>query len=429
MEEITNSQKQQKQPLWFKALLIFGISVALLIPQMFITHLIDERQSTRTDAQEEVAQSWSGTQHVAGPAIIIPSAKDDTYLTIFPSALKITGDLKTQTLRRGIFDFSVYNVPLSITGEFDFPEKLSRVDLNQYLTESAYLFVSLSDLRGLTDNATLNWNGVKQTIETAAGSSSTDIATGLTCAVNIQSILDGQKVRFNIQLSLKGSDGLYVAPVGNANTVELKSDWGSPSFQGNFLPTSREVSDNGFSATWKVLALNRNFGQVRTSNSSWTNLMDGCEFGVDLHIPVDQYQQTTRTVKYAFLVIVLTFAVVFFVEIRRDTFIHPIQYLLIGIALLLFYTLLLSFSEHIAFSYSYLIAAVMTIGLITTFMAAILKNNRKTALIVGLLLSVLYVFLYVLLQLETFALLVGSIGLFIILAVAMFVTVKLRNER
>lgn len=429
MEEITNSQNQKKQPLWFKALLIFGISVALLIPQMFITHLIDERQSTRTAAQEEVAQSWSGTQHVAGPAIIIPSAKDDTYLTIFPSALKITGDLKTQTLRRGIFDFSVYNVPLSITGEFDFPEKLSRVDLNQYLTESAYLFVSLSDLRGLTDNATLNWNGVKQTIETAAGSSSTDIATGLTCAVNIQPILDGERVRFNIRLSLKGSDGLYVAPVGNANTVELKSDWESPSFKGNFLPTSREVSDNGFSATWKVLALNRNFGQVRTNSSSWTNLMDGCEFGVDLHIPVDQYQQTTRSVKYAYLVIILTFAVVLFVEIRRDTSIHPIQYLLIGIALMLFYTLLLSFSEHIAFSYSYLIAAIMTIGLITTFMAAILKNNRKTALIVGLLLSVLYVFLYVLLQLETFALLVGSIGLFIILAVAMFVTVKLRNER
>ena len=429
MEVISTKQEEKSPRLWLKALLIFGISVALLIPQVLITHLIDERQATRTEAQSEVSQSWSGTQHIAGPAIIIPNSNDSSYISIFPSDLKITGNLTTETLKRGIFNFSVYNVPLTITGEFDFPAKLASMNISHYVMEKAYLFISLSDLRGLTDNATLTWNGEKHTIETATGGSNNDIATGLTYAVNIQPILDGQKIRFTIQLPLKGSEGLYVAPVGNITNAELKSDWGSPSFQGNFLPTSRQVSDSGFTASWKVLAMNRNFGQVRTNSTCWDSLMEDCEFGVDLHIPVDQYQQTTRTVKYAFLVIVLTFAVVFFVEIRRNTFIHPIQYLLIGIALLLFYTLLLSFSEHIAFSCSYLIAAIMTIGLITAFMAAILKGNRKTAFIVGLSLSALYIFLYVLLQLETYALLVGSIGLFVILAVAMFATVKLRNER
>lgn len=428
MEVITTKQEEKSMSLWIKALIIFGISLVLCIPQWLIQHIIDERQATRAEAQSEVSQSWSGTQHIAGPAIIIPNASDDSYLTIFPSELKITGNLKTQTLRRGIFNFNVYNVPLTLTGEFDFPEKLSSMITNKYATQEAYLFISLNDLRGLTDNATLTWNGEKKTIASSLGSNSNDIATGLTCAVNIQPILDRQKIRFTIQLPLKGSNGLYVAPVGNTNTVEFQSDWGSPSFQGNFLPTSRQVSDSGFSATWKVLALNRNFGQVRTSSSNWTNLMDSCEFGAELNIPVDQYQQTTRSVKYAFLVILLTFAVVFFVEIRRSTSIHPIQYGLIGIALLLFYTLLLSFSEHIAFSYSYLIAAFMTIVLITAFIAAILRNNRKTALTVGVLLSALYVFIYVLLQLENFALLVGSIGLFVILALAMFVTVKLRNN-
>ena len=156
--------------------------------------------------------------------------------------------------------------------------------------------------------------------------------------------------------------------------------------------------------------------------------MSGSELGVKLCIPVDQYQQTTRTVKYAILIIVLTFAVVFFVEIRRKVNIHIVQYILIGIALLLFYTLLLSFSEHLSFFISYLIAALMTIGLITTFMAAILKD-KKTALVVGGLLTLLYIFIFVLLQLESYALLAGSLGLFVILAVTMYATVKLRKSK
>jgi inner membrane protein len=149
------------------------------------------------------------------------------------------------------------------------------------------------------------------------------------------------------------------------------------------------------------------------------------EFGVMMRVPVLQYQQTTRTVKYAYLFIFLTFATVFFVEYRRQTPIHPVQYLLIGAALLVFYTLLLSFSEHIPFLWSYLIAMLMTIVLITGYLAGILKI-RKTALMVGALLLLLYVFMYVLLQMETYALLFGSLGIFVILAVLMFVSLKVK---
>ena len=170
-----------------------------------------------------------------------------------------------------------------------------------------------------------------------------------------------------------------------------------------------------------MLALNRDFAQVLNSHAE---LKKAQPFGVDLKVPVEQYQQTTRSIKYAYLIILLTFAVVFFVEIRRQTPIHPVQYALVGIALMLFYTLLLAFSEHLTFLLSYLIASVMTIGLITLFMRTLLRNTRA-ALFIGLLLTVLYTFIYVIMQLESYALLVGSLGIFVILAVAMYASQKI----
>ena len=184
------------------------------------------------------------------------------------------------------------------------------------------------------------------------------------------------------------------------------------------------MNDNGFQASWKVLAINRDYPQFFSRNSDNHRQLSSSTFGVNLKVPVEQYQQTDRAIKYAFLIILLTFAAVFFVEMRKSTPIHPVQYLLIGIALIIFYTLLLSFSEHINFGLSYLIASVMTIGMIVVFMASIAKD-KKTALGIGLLLTVLYAFVYVLLQLESYALLVGSVGLFIILGIAMFATQKI----
>jgi inner membrane protein len=220
---------------------------------------------------------------------------------------------------------------------------------------------------------------------------------------------------------LKGSNYLYFLPVGRTTSLHLSSDCPTPSFTGRYLPADREVSEQGFTADWKVLALNRDFAQVLSSHSELRNAQS---FGVDLKVPVEQYQQTTRSIKYAYLIILLTFAVVFFVENRRLTPVHPVQYALVGIVLMLFYVLLLSFSEHLTFLLSYIIASVMTIGLITLFMRALLKNHRA-ALLIGLLLLILYTFIYVIMQLESYALLVGSLGVFIILAAAMYASQKI----
>jgi inner membrane protein len=210
-------------------------------------------------------------------------------------------------------------------------------------------------------------------------------------------------------------------PVGRTTTVALTSDCPTPSFGGDYLPANRNVTPQGFTADWKVLGLNRDFPQILSSSAALGNSA-GIE--VSLRVPVEQYQQTTRSIKYAYLVILLTFAIVFLVENRRQTPIHPVQYALVGLALVLFFTLLLSFSEHIAFGLSYLIASLMTISLITLFMRALLRQWGG-ALAVGGLLVLLYLFIYVLLQLESYALLVGSLGIFAILAAAMYASRKI----
>ena len=219
------------------------------------------------------------------------------------------------------------------------------------------------------------------------------------------------------------------APVGQTTTVNLTSDCVTPSFNGYYLPDERQVTDTGFQAEWKVLAINRDYPQVLDDsflrfNDYGNTDFEESTFGVELKVPVEQYLQTDRAIKYAFLIILLTFAAVFFIEMRKAKPIHPVQYLLVGIALTIFYTLLLSFSEHMNFGLSYLIASVMTIGMIVVFMASVTKD-KKTAMGIGLLLAVLYAFVYVLLQLESYALLVGSVGLFIILGIAMFATQKI----
>lgn len=408
-----------------KMLLIAGLCLTFLIPQVLITHTIDERQGTRNEAQQELSKSWGREQHVSGPVIVIPGYEPSTPdIVLCPNDLNIQSSVKTQSLKRGIFHFNVYSAPITMTGDFNYPEKLANRDLSSYDLSKAFVLLDISDLRGLTGIVKLKWGDKTLTVESPSANSSTKI-DGLTVPIDLYQLRESGVIAFSISIPLKGSNGLYITPVGNSNTIALNSDYGSPSFQGNFLPVERKISENGFSAQWSVLALNRTFGQVFTLTEDWDYISDKAELGVDFCIPVDQYQQTTRAVKYTLLVVALTFAVVFFVEIRKKTRIHPIQYILIGFAIVLFYTLLLSLSEHIAFHLSYIIAAVVTIGCITIYLSAIIRN-LKTALVIGGGLTLLYAFIFVLLQLENYALLVGSIGLFCILGAAMYASQKIK---
>ena len=203
----------------------------------------------------------------------------------------------------------------------------------------------------------------------------------------------------------------------------MTSNCTTPSFAGSFLPANREVTKDGFTSDWKVVQVNRNYPQVIAGNAYYRAVNDS-KFGVNVLIPLQHYQKSMRTVKYAILIILLTFVVSFFVEMIQKKDIHPVQYLLIGLALCLFYSLLVSISEHTSFTIAYIIAALMTDGLITCYLAGVLKI-KKTALAIGGLLLALYAFIFVLLQLESYALLAGSIGLFVLLAVLMHYSQKI----
>ena len=410
------SRMKRSDRMLLKLLLIGLISLILLIPQQIILHVVNERNATQVEAEKDVEQMWSAPQRVIGPVVRIPSKNYHKDVYLLPESLQVKGDVKTEKRHRGNFDVTVYTADLTLDGSLQLPNLSEYVD-SVYDISKAEVLISLSDFRGLSENVVLRLNGNEYTMRSDKDE---ELGSVLCCRVPVREMQDSVSATYSVQLSLKG----------NSTSVQLTSNCATPSFQGNFLPDERTVTDSGFTSTWKVLALNRDFGQSVTQwvygdGGSHSVSMKKNEFGVMMRVPVLQYQQTTRTVKYAYLFIFLTFATVFFVEYRRQTPIHPVQYLLIGAALLVFYTLLLSFSEHIPFLWSYLIAMLMTIVLITGYLAGILKI-RKTALMVGALLLLLYVFMYVLLQMETYALLFGSLGIFVILAVLMFVSLKVK---
>ena len=412
-----NSRSSLK--LGIKLLLILIISILLLIPQAIIMNMVDERSNTETAANLEVTEKWGSGQTLKGPVLFIPGDSAANNIYLLPEALDIKGDIQSRMLKRGIYDFTVYETTLDLSGHFALSKEIKAEQLQHLRTDRAKLLFAITDFKGFADNPTLLYNG--QPAELSSEALQLGSYNALSCSVDIQPILDGGQISYRLTVPLKGSNYLYFLPVGRTSSVRLTSDCPTPSFTGRYLPADREVSAQGFNADWKVLALNRDFAQVLNSQSELRNAQS---FGVDLKVPVEQYQQTTRSIKYAYLIILLTFAVVFFVENRRLTPVHPVQYALVGIALMLFYVLLLSFSEHLTFLLSYIIASVMTIGLITLFMRALLKNHRA-ALLIGLLLLILYAFIYVIMQLESYALLVGSLGVFIILAVAMYASQKI----
>ena len=403
-----------------KLVVIILISLVFLIPQIIIQNLIDERNLTMEEASSDIKEKSGGPNNVSGPYIKLTEIatsenetpdenKTDEYCYILPESLEITGNLEASFLHRGIFEYPVYEVPLVISGEFVLPKEFESKRDKQWDFEKAYVRLGVSTLQNVRDNVVISLDGQKVSMQP-------NNSAVLECEVDLLRLLDGKTVKFSIDLPLKGAESLKFKPFGRTTTVNLTSNYATPSFNGSYLPDEREVTANGFSASWKVLSINRDYPQIFPKFE--TNIYNST-FGVELIVPVEQYQQTTRAVKYSMLIILLTFATVFFFETRKAKPIHPVQYLLIGSALIVFYTLLLSFSEHISFSLSYLISAVMTVGLIVAFVATIMKDF-KTTLGLGALLVLLYAFIYVLLQLESYALLVGSVGVFIIIGAAMF---------
>lgn len=419
-----------------KVVVIAFLALLLLIPMFMIKDLISERDRRQVDAIGEVSQKWSLEQTIIGPylhleyPIQLTDAKGKVTvsrgsLILFPDELFIDGQLKTETLKRGIYEVNVYQSELVFTGSFSSEELLkSAVPIDEIVLDKAAICFNLTDMRGINEQISIALNDSVYMFEPGMDGRGID-NVGVHALVDLSALRDNKKLSYEMRIKLKGSQSIHFTPVGKTTKVNLKADWGTPSFTGNYLPDKRNITATDFSAQWMVLNLNRNYSQVIADYHN-ANIGDvkGSSFGVNLKVPVEQYQQSMRSAKYAILIILLTFMVIFFTEIMDKTRIHALQYLLVGLALCLFYSLLLSLSEHIGFPLAYFISSLLTVGLVGGYMFGIIRR-KKPALIMGGLLTVLYIYIFVLIQLETFALLAGSLGLFVVLALVMYFSKKI----
>lgn len=423
--------KKLKNSIFFKMGVIFLLIVVLMIPTTLVKELIHEREYVQKNAINEVSSKWGNGQTITGPFISIPYDKyikqtntvDQTekvvkmreWMHFLPKSLDVVGSINPEKRNRGIYEVVVYESDMEIKGYFD-PLDWKQFDIPEedIHFEKATLNFGITDLKGIEQQINLNWN--EQQVSFNSGTSTTQIVTsGINASVPILSN-DEDRYTFNTKINIKGSQHLYFLPIGEETDVRMTSNWTTPSFTGEYLPDSRTVDESGFKAQWNILHLNRNYPQSWLGNQH--RIMNSA-FGTDLLLPVDNYKKSYRVARYAILFLALTFMVFFFVEILNKVFIHPIQYLLVGLALIVFYTLLLSFSEHIQFDYAYILSAILTLSMITSYTAAILKSKKVGILIFSILL-ILYTFIFIIIQLEDYALLIGSIGLFIILGLVMY---------
>jgi inner membrane protein len=430
-----------KESVTVKMAFIGLLIILLLIPSVLVQNLIQEREQRQDETEKQVSDQYSSEQLVQGPVLVIPykkqvketdnSGKEVTKevtsnLFLLPNELDYNANVSPDILHRGIFEVVVYNCTIKVSGNFTRAD-LSSLSLtaDQLIPEKTKLIFSVSDLKGLKTNPLLKIAGQTVTAEPAFGD--TVFTNGLQVAVNLTGLMD-KTIPFEFNLDLKGSEELSFLHVGKTTDVTVKGNWGSPSFDGRYLPDTRNIDTkaNTFDAKWRMLYYNRPFPQqwVDDLNVLKTKKADDATFGVKLRLPVDQYQKTIRSSKYAILIIMLTFISLFLTEMISKHRIHVFNYVLIGAAMIVYYTLLLSFSEQVGFTFAYLIASAATVILVAAFLRSLIKNAKTTGLF-ALIVSLFYAFIYVIIQLEDLALLVGSVALFLVVGTLMYFSRKI----
>ncbi len=321
--------------------------------------------------------------------------------------------------RRSLFEAVLYNANLKYTGNFRLPDRIRlNLDPDAVLWDQASLSLGITDMRGIQEKIVFTFN--QSVMDANPGLKTTDLAeSGVSAPV--KTLRPDEPNDFSFNLNLNGSEQISFIPVAESNTVRVHSKWPSPSFNGAFLPVTHEQVKGGFTANWEILHLNRSYPQFWEGG---LHKVAPSAFGVKLIQTADIYQKSMRLAKYAILFLVFTFAAFFFSEITGKRKIHPLQYILVGLAILIFYTLVLSLSEYVHFNLAYIVSAASVIFIITGYARAILSHSRFAWWIAGIL-ALLYGYLFIVLQLEDYALIMGSVGLFVILAVVMFLTRKI----
>lgn len=434
METTTVSQNVwQKSKLIVKGLIIGTLVLLLLIPAYYVKNLVEEREERQKEAFVEVSSKWAGKQNIMSPVIVVPyweyttetdgkvvSSRRRAYF--LPEQLDIKANVKPEKRYRGIYEVMLYSGHIAIAGKFSpFDFAQLKIPANSIIWNEAYVCMGVTDAKGLKEEIKLNINGSTVNLSPASLSNGV-LKEGFIGSLPLTEVDSMKEIPFSVKLDVNGSEQLLFTPVGKMTNVQMQSTWPDPSFTGSQLPVTSDVTDSGFTAKWKSLSHTRNFPQ------SWKEEkydLTASAMGADLFIPVNGYQKTLRSVKYAILCILLTFTAFFLIETTNKKSVHPLQYALIGFALILFYTLLLSFSEYVGFNLAYAIAATATVGLIAWFVKSLLQS-MKLSVLLTFVLVLLYSYIFTILQLQDYALLMGSIGLFLTLAVVMFYSRKIQ---
>lgn len=429
--------------LLFKIIIIGVLALVLLIPLGMIHGTVSERASLRNHVVHALSESAYSNQKLTGPILFIPYKKkikntvlvgegkvktvteefQTGTLRFLPDQLKIEANTPVEIRYRGIYKALQFLADTKLTGEFSLPKNFGVEEVEDYTWGQAMLVVGVSDNRGIRGTPTLTWSG--EEFSFGSGTETDLLQNGIHAKLNKLSPATINKYSFDISLKVKGMGTLDFMPIGKQTTVSMVSNWPHPSFVGNNLPDARKVTDSGFSANWQTSHISTNLNHVfeKCESKSCTGL-SGAGVGVSYIQPVDIYQQAERTVKYGFLFIALTFIAFFLFEVIRRLAIHAIQYSLVGVALAMFFLLLISLSEHMRFGSAYAIAATCCIALIGFYMSYVLRSKAlATGFAVGL--SAIYGALYVLIQSEDYSLLMGSLLLFALLTLLMFITRKI----
>lgn len=424
---------------------ILLLAIMLMIPLSMIEDVVMERSTYRDQVRNDIAASWTGTQMFLGPLLVAPyqefvksrvwdenlktyqetSVLENRKLYILPGDLNIDGNIVTEERRRGLYSIPVYATDLTVKGTFD-NAPILELSLAKDATiqwQQAYLAMMVSDVRGVSAQPILTWNNTPY--EFRSGSNIPEYETGIHVPLTILATDKAEQYQFAFDVNLKGMESIVFSPAGKNTAVNLQANWPNPSFIGRYLPSHREITADGFVAHWKMSSFSSDMPRLIKScqENSCMGFTEN-NFGVALINTVDIYQKTERSVKYAILFISLTFISFFLFEIMKSLRLHPMQYLLVGLALTFFYLLLVSLSEHIAFAGAYMIAAAASVGVIGFYISALLQSRLRASIFAGLL-ALLYAMLYAILISEDNALLMGSLLFFAILSLVMTVTRKL----
>jgi len=442
----------------FKIILLFVLVLLLLIPLAMIRGVINERSRTADSAEADIMEAWGSQLLEAGPVIMIPGIRTDEVrtkterdgekielvkssftLAVMPQKLNIKTDFKTEVRKRGIFSVPLFSSELSLSGSFDPAMAIASLSPNEtVLPAQAELVIALSSQKGIRKINKAIWNS--QELFFQPGNLGLNILrrtdsyrdkyapTAAMTGSGIHAALSGftnAKSEFDISIAIQGGKFVRFMPVGQDTHIEISADWASPSFQGAFLPGSSNITDTNFDAVWDINYLSRDIplfwkNEALASSEDYSNSM----FGVNFFRAIDTYSLNTRAVKYAILFLIVPFLTLFLLEIFVRTRIHPVPYLLSGIANVIFYLLLLSLSEQLPFYFAYILAALSVTVMMTLYSRSLLSSWNKSWYM-GLVMTIAYILLYAVLNAESYALLIGSIGAFVVVGLVMYLTRKL----